>query len=605
MCGIVGIIKNNVKQTLVESLSKLEYRGYDSCGVCIQENNNFKISKTVGTIKKLSNKIGTGNLAIGHTRWATNGIVNESNAHPHYSDNFDVVGVHNGIIENSLELKQKLVSNGYNFYSDTDSEVLIKLIDYYHKKFNLRPDDAINKALLRAKGSCAVLLMFKDYPNQIWFGKNGLPLIIGTSNMEICIASDVYAFPKSINTVYYVDDNECGYIEANSPTFFDLNGVNITSSKCSKKYEYKKSDELGIYHNWMIKEINDIYDTADRLQTKYKLGPELDNYGLPKLVCEEYNFDSNMVKALQKSKTIALLGCGSSYNAAKVFQHCTTSKNFRVEVYNAGETLFEDKEDLDLLDDIVVIAISQSGETEDVIRSVKALNDSYNVKIIAITNNIDSSLAKISTWVLDMCCDKEVAVAATKSYIATIIILSAIADICGFTYSIGVNTSVVKELTEKLDYYEAQVQQIVPKLVNYDKLILIGSGIDYYAAKEIALKLKECCYIYNDVLKCSELKHGTLALIDDTSLVISLSSSEYLSTPIFANQQVQSRGGKVLSISVSADYTDELIKLFDASTGAVFVQEIIVGQLLACYLAIEKGINPDKPRNLAKSVTVK
>lgn len=598
MCGIIGIIKNDVKNTLLESLSRLEYRGYDSCGVCILEDNKIEISKTVGTVKKLANKVGTGTYGIGHTRWATNGIVNEANAHPHYSDNFDVVGVHNGIVENSSELKQKLISHGYSFYSDTDSEVLIKLIDYYHKKFNLRPDDAINKALLRAKGNCAVLLMFKEYSNQIWFGKNGLPLIIGTSDTEICIASDIFAFPKSINKIYYVDDNECGYIEANSPTFFDLNGTNITSSKKAESYKYKSSDELGVFHHWMLKEINDISNVADTLANKYNI--QSDIFAIE----QDYKFDESMINRLHEANTIALLGCGSSYNAAKIFQHCIKSKDLRVEVYNAGETMFEFKEDLDILEGSTVIAISQSGETEDVIRSVKALSE-YDVKIIVITNNINSSLAKLADWVLDMSCSKEIAVAATKSFIATLILLSTIATITGNPLGLNVNPYTVKELTNKLDYYEYQVQQVAPKLVNYDKLILIGSDVDYYVAKEIALKLKECCYIYTDVLKCSELKHGTLALIDDKALVISLSSNDYSSTAVFANQQVQSRGGKILSISTGDDYVDELIKLFDGSVDTIFTQEIIVGQLLAYYLAIEKGINPDKPRNLAKSVTVK
>ena len=613
MCGIVGYVgKKQAAEILLASLSKLEYRGYDSAGIAVRNNlDNPLVVKAKGKLKHLIEKTDngrtvTGTIGIGHTRWATHGSPSEENAHPHSSNDMNVVGVHNGIIENYQELKDKLIGKGYEFYSETDTEVLIKLVDYYYKKYKMGPDDAINKVMVRARGSYAIAIIFKDYPNEVWFAKKGSPLIIAKGEEETFLASDVPAILEYADQVYYVDDYECGCIKEDGVTFYNLDGTDVTSKKELVKIDWKAdAASKGNYPHFMIKEIEEqpraVEDTINAYLTDGKI--DFVQYGLTDEMLKSY-------------ENIYIYACGSAYHTGVVAQYIMEEicdVNVRVEL--ASEFKYRN---YPLNKNSLAIIISQSGETKDTYEAMLKVK-SHGIKAMAIVNVKGSTIARdadINTYTY---AGPEIAVATTKAYSCQLIVLYLFAvalakakkliDDDKYRYYIGEIKTISSKIREILEDKE-DIQKLANKIVPMKDVFFIGREIDYALCMEGSLKLKEITYIHSDAFAAGELKHGTISLIDDKVGVIAVLTQEALFEKTQSNMvEVNAREGNVIAVTTYGNY-----KVEKASKYQMYVPKIeekfasslsiIPLQLLAYYVSIGKGIDPDKPKNLAKSVTV-
>ena len=611
MCGIVGFTgKHQAAPILLDGLSKLEYRGYDSAGIAVRNDSEDTIVvKAKGKLKNLSEKTDDGKAVkgtcgIGHTRWATHGEPSELNAHPHASDDGNVVGVHNGIIENYQELKEKLLKKGYIFYSQTDTEVAIKLVDYYYKKYLGTPVDAINHAMVRIRGSYALELMFKDYPEEIYVARKDSPMIIGVADGECYVASDVPAILKYTRKVYYIGNLEIGRLADGHATFYNLDGDEIEKDPVEITWDAEAAEKGGFEH-FMMKEIHEQPKAiADTLNSVVKDGQiDLSAVGLTD-------------EDIKNTSQIYIVACGSAYHTGVVTQYVMEDlARVPVRVEVASEFRYRkpilDKNGL-------VIVVSQSGETADTLAALREAKN-QGVKTLGIVNVVGSSIAREADSVFYTLAGPEISVATTKAYSAQLIagyilsiqfakVLGQITDGQYANYIAELNT--IPEKIEKIIEDKERLQWFASKQINAKDIFFIGRGIDYAISLEGSLKLKEISYVHSEAYAAGELKHGTISLIEDETLVIGLLTQDDLYEKTISNMvECKSRGAYLMGVTTFGNYAIE-----DAVEFATYIPKIdnhftaslavVPLQLLAYYVSVAKGLDVDKPRNLAKSVTV-
>lgn len=611
MCGIVGYIGNEqAAPILLDGLSKLEYRGYDSAGLSIRNGENItEIVKAKGRLKNLEEKTDNGHAlkgdcGIGHTRWATHGEPSETNAHPHCTEDMNVVAVHNGIIENYQELKEKLLKKGYTFYSSTDTEVAVKLIDYYYKKYLGTPVDAINHAMVRIRGSYALAVMFKDYPEEIYVARKDSPMIIGVQDHAAYLASDVPAILKYTRHVYYIGNMEIGKLEKGKVTFYNLDGEEIEKELVEIKWDAKAAEKGGFEH-FMMKEIHEQPKAvADTLHSVVKDGSiDLSAVGLTK-------------EDIQSISQIYIVACGSAWHVGMVAQYVIEDlAKIPVRVELASEFRYRKP----LLDkNGLVILISQSGETAD---TLAALREAKNrqVKTLAIVNVVGSSIAREADNVFYTLAGPEISVATTKAYSAQLIAVYTLAlqfakerneiEMPEYEKLIKELDTLPDKIQEVIDNQE-EIQKFAAKQAAAKDVFFIGRGIDYAVSLEGSLKLKEISYIHSEAYAAGELKHGTISLIEDGTLVIGVLTQDELYEKTISNMvECKSRGAYLMGLTTYGNYTVEDTAEFTVyvpKTDAHFMASLAVVplQMLGYYVSVAKGLDVDKPRNLAKSVTV-
>ncbi|MCD7752270.1 MAG: glutamine--fructose-6-phosphate transaminase (isomerizing) [Lachnospiraceae bacterium] len=611
MCGIVGYTgQRQAAPILLDGLSKLEYRGYDSAGIAVRDGNGeIEIVKAKGRLAALSEKTDcgralAGTCGIGHTRWATHGEPSENNAHPHLSDDGNVVGVHNGIIENYQELREKLLHNGYHFYSDTDTEVAVKLIDYYYKKYLGTPVDAINHAMVRIRGSYAMAIMFKEYPGEVFAARKDCPMILGAADGECYLASDATAILKYTRSVYYIGDLEIGRLKDGAVTFYNLDGDEIEKEKVEILWDEEAAEKAG-YEHFMMKEIHEqpraITDTLGSVLEGDSLN--LEGVGLTD-------------EALKEISDICIVACGSAYHVGVVAQYVIedlAKVPVRVELaseFRYRKPLLKEKE--------LVVIISQSGETADSLAALREAK-SMGAKTFAIVNVVGSSIAREADHVFYTMAGPEIAVATTKAYSAQLIAVyclavqmaKARAQIMDAYYK-----ELVKEMTllpgkiNKILEDTGRLQWLAARQANVKDAFFIGRGIDYAISLEGSLKMKEISYIHSEAYAAGELKHGTISLIENGTLVISVITQSGLYEKIVSNMvECKSRGAQLFGLTTYGNYniedtTDFVIYVPKTDEHFAASLAVVPLQLLAYYVSLSKGLDVDKPRNLAKSVTV-
>lgn len=613
MCGIIGYVgEDNATPILLHGLQKLVYRGYDSAGIAVRNHSeNPVVVKAEGKLNNLINKVEAmniiGSVGVGHSRWSTHGAPTENNAHPHCSDDYNIIGVHNGIIENYQELKDKLLRHGYSFYSETDTEVLIKLIDYYCKKYKLGPVDAINKTMVRARGSYAVAFICKNYPDQVWFAKKGSPLIIAKGENACYLASDVPAILNYANHVYYVDDLECGCITKDEVKFFDLNGDDITSKKELKKIDWKAdAADKGKYPYYMTKEMAEqplvVKDTIDAYVK--------DNEG--RIDFEQCGLTMDYLRSLD---AIYIYACGSAYHAGMIGQYLIenlTGINARVEL--ASEFKYRDYR---LRPNALAIFISQSGETKDTHEALLKCKV-LGIKTLAVCNVKGSTLTRDADFNIYTYAGPEIAVATTKAYSCQLIIMYLLAiKIACVKGTVNHETlrgyineiQTIPDKIQKIIDNRAAIQHLSARFAIKHDVFFIGRGIDYALCMEGSLKFKEITYIHSEAYAAGELKHGPISLIQEGVAVVAVATQPDLLEKSVSNMtEVKSRQGSVVAVTTEDNEMEKNSKyqIYVPSINHLFSPSltIIPLQLLAYYTSLNKGIDPDKPKNLAKSVTV-
>ena len=612
MCGIVGFTgEHQAAPIILDGLSKLEYRGYDSAGMAVRDGDGeYQIVKAKGRLKALYEKTDGGNAVygtcgIGHTRWATHGEPSEVNAHPHMADDGNVVGVHNGIIENYQELKEKLVKNGYSFYSSTDTEVAVKLVDYYYKKYEHTPVDAINHAMVRIRGSYAFAFMFKDYPGEIYAARKDSPMVLGVSDGEAYVASDVPAILKYTRNVYYIGNLEMARLKNGQITFYNLDGDEIEKESVEIKWDAEAAEKAG-YEHFMIKEIHEQPRAiADTLHSVYKDGTlDLSSVGLA---------DDDIKKISQ----IYIVACGSAYHVGVVAQYVIEDlAKIPVRVDVASE--FRYRRPILKSDDLVII-ISQSGETADSLAALR-LAKSQGVPTMAIVNVVGSTIAREADHIFYTLAGPEIAVATTKAYstqlVAGYLLGVQFAHVRGtiteekYEELLAALQELPDQIAKLLEDDKERIQWFAAKYANAKDVFFIGRGIDYAVSMEGSLKLKEISYIHSEAYAAGELKHGTISLIEDGILVVSILTQEALYEKMISNMvEVKCRGAYLMGLTTAGNYNIE-----DTVDFAVYIPKtdehftpslaVVPLQLLGYYVSVSKGLDVDKPRNLAKSVTV-
>ena len=571
--------------------------------------NETEVVKAKGRLKALAEKTdnGTaviGSCGIGHTRWATHGEPSESNAHPHKSDDGNVVAVHNGIIENYLELKEKLTRKGYVFYSETDTEVAVKLIDYYYKKYEGTPIDAINHAMVRIRGSYALAVMFKDYPEEIYVSRKDSPMILGIEDGESYIASDVPAILKYTRNVYYIGNMELACVRKGEITFYNLDGEEIEKELKTIEWDAEAAEKAGFEH-FMMKEIHEQPKVVgDTLNSVLKDGQfDLSSVGLSE-------------EEIKDISQIYIVACGSAYHVGIAAQYVIEDlAKIPVRVELGSEFRYRNP----LLDPKgLVIVISQSGETAD---SLAALRESKEkgVRTMAIVNVVGSSIAREADSVFYTLAGPEIAVAATKAYstqlMATYILALQFAKVRGEisdeTYkNMIAELQTIPDKIAKILEDKERIQWFASKQLNAHDVFFVGRGIDYAICMEGSLKMKEISYIHPEAYAAGELKHGTISLIEDDILVIGVLTQPDLYEKTISNMvEYRSRGAYLMGLTTFGQHNIE-----DSTDFAVYIPKIdphfatslavIPLQLLGYYISVAKGLDVDKPRNLAKSVTV-
>ena len=611
MCGIVGYVGNEqAAPILLNGLAKLEYRGYDSAGIAVRDGESpVEVVKAKGRLKALEEKTNNGlaikgTCGIGHTRWATHGEPSENNAHPHISDDYNVVGVHNGIIENYQELKDKLVKNGYEFYSSTDTEVAIKLIDYYYKKYEHTPVDAINHAMVRIRGSYAFAIMFKEYPNEIYVARKDSPMILGVSDGNCYVGSDVPAILNYTRNVYYIGNMEIGRLADGNITFYNLDGDEIEKELVEIKWDAEAAEKGG-YEHFMMKEIHEQPKAiADTLNSVLKDG---------KLDLSAVELSDEEIKKISQ---IYIVACGSAYHVGVVAQYVMEDlAKIPVRVELASEFRYRKP----LVDpDGLVIVISQSGETADSLAALRLAKDK-GLRTLGIVNVVGSSIAREADNVFYTLAGPEISVATTKAYSTQLIAAYCLAiqfarvrgEITDDVYSTYLEElKTIPDKIEKILEDKERIQWFAAKVANSKDIFFIGRGIDYAVSLEGSLKLKEISYIHSEAYAAGELKHGTISLIEDNILVIGvLTQSELYEKTISNMVECKSRGAYLMGLTTYGKYEVE-----DTVEFTVYIPKIdehfaaslavVPLQLLGYYVSVAKGLDVDKPRNLAKSVTV-
>ncbi|MBQ9265060.1 MAG: glutamine--fructose-6-phosphate transaminase (isomerizing) [Clostridia bacterium] len=621
MCGIVGYTgENQAAPILLDGLKRLEYRGYDSAGLAVRDGDALaEVVKATGKLYHLADKTDQGrslpgNCGIGHTRWATHGDPSLINAHPHVSGNCsgsgsgkvesDVVGVHNGIIENYGELKEKLLRHGYRFYSDTDTEVVVKLVDYYYKKYKIGPVDAITRTMVRVRGSYALALMFKDYPGEIFAARKDSPLIIGTAENAAFLASDVPAILKYTRSVYYIGNLQVARLSPGSVKFYDLNGDEIALPLTEITWDAEAAEKGG-YEHFMLKEIHEqpaaVRDTLGSLVKNGKI--DLTAAGIT----------DDMISSLSQ---IIITACGSAWHVGMAAQYVIEDMaKVPVRVELASEFRYRS---LPMSKNTLVIVISQSGETADSLAALRLAKEK-GAETLAVVNVVGSTIAREADHVLYTLAGPEIAVATTKAYSAQLIALDALAvqmalvkgNVSAEQYGhlieelIGIPDKIIRVLEDK-----ERLQWFSSKIANAHDIFFIGRGLDYAISLEGSLKMKEISYIHSEAYAAGELKHGTISLIEKNTLVIGvLTQSQMIEKTISNMAECKSRGAYLMGVTTNGNFSVEdsvNFTVYIPRTDEHFVSSLAVVplQLLGYYTSVNRGLDVDKPRNLAKSVTV-
>ena len=607
MCGIVGYIgKEQAAPILLDGLSKLEYRGYDSSGIAVYDGNKVNMVKSQGRLKVLSELTHDGatlpgTLGIGHTRWATHGSPSDTNAHPHFNKEESIIVVHNGIIENYLKLKKKLQSKGYEFVSETDTEVVAHLLDYYYKG---NPMEAIFKVLHRIEGSYALGIMFKDHPGELYAVRKDSPLIVGTTDGGCIIASDVPAVLKYTRDVCFIENHELVRLTDEGMTFFNIDEEEIEKETTHIEWDIDAAEKGG-YEHFMLKEMYEQPKAvSDTLNPRIKDG---------KIFIEELGMTDEEINEIKK---IYIIACGSASHTGTTAKYVIEGlARIPVEVDIASEFRYRDP----IFDPgTLMIVVSQSGETADSLAALREAK-SQGVRTLGIVNVVGSSIAREADNVIYTWAGPEIAVATTKAYSAQLIALYLLA--LKFAHARGKIND--KELAEYIEDLKLLPEQIEMLLSNKEKIqhfanrylaakdiFFIGRGIDYAISLEGSLKLKEISYIHSEAYAAGELKHGTISLIEEGTLVAAVLTQEDLYKKMISNiVEVRTRGAFVLAVTnignteieKAADYI-----IYIPKTNKYFTNSLafIPLQLFGYYVAVGKGCDVDKPRNLAKSVTV-
>lgn len=610
MCGIVGYSGGRqAAPILLEGLKKLEYRGYDSAGLAVRDGiAKTEIVKARGNLGVLSAKVNgglsmKGTCGIGHTRWATHGEPSEENAHPHCSDDGNVIAVHNGIIENYSELKDKLSRSGYKFYSQTDTEVATKLIDYYYRKSG-DPVEAMSRFMLRSRGSYAIAVMFADAPGCIYAARKDSPMIIGVNGGESYLTSDVPAILKYTRRVYYIGNLEIARLESGAVTFYNIDREEISKEQTEIRWD-AESAEKGGYEHFMMKEIHEQPRVVRDTLCAYLDGDSVDlsRAGLTDDI-------------LGKVGRIYIAACGSAYHAGVAAQYVIEDlAGIPVRVELASEFRYRNPI---LEEDGLVVVISQSGETAD---SLAALREASRrgMRTLAVVNVRDSSIAREADHVMMTVAGPEISVATTKAYSAQLIVgyllairLAELRDRITAEERMSLVTELrtLPDKIERLLEDKGRIQWFASKYSNAKDIFFIGRGIDYAVSLEGSLKMKEISYIHSEAYAAGELKHGTISLIEDGTLVIGILTQEKLYEKTVSNMvEVKSRGAYLMGLTSYGNYNIEntadftvYIPVTDGRFAASLA--VIPLQLLGYYVSVAKGLDVDKPRNLAKSVTV-
>lgn len=613
MCGIVGYIGNkNASQVLIEGLKKLEYRGYDSAGIAIIDGEDILVRKCKGALKFLEQKIADetikGSVGIGHTRWATHGEPSDTNSHPHTSMDGSISIVHNGIIENYATIKAQLQAQGSVFLSQTDTEVVVHLIDKIYKE---EKDifKAVLKVLHMVEGSYALGVVCKDYPDRIICCRKESPLVIGLGKGENFIASDVPALLEHTRDVYYLGEKELAVLYTDHVDLFNFEGEKIIKEPSHVEWDMDAATKGG-YEHFMIKEIHEqpkaLLDTMRPRIVK-------DSKGTP---CD-VNFEENkMDDAWKNARRVVITACGTAYHAGVVAKYAFEKiARMKVDVDVASEFRYRNP----ILDkDDIFIVISQSGETADTLSALR-LAKQNGLKVVAITNVVGSTVSREADDVIYTMAGPEIAVASTKAYTTQLLCLYLLAIKAGklrgtlteaeATKLLCELESIPAKLQEILDGKEV-IQKFAAKQFNKDKIFYIGRQFDSATSMESALKLKEVSYMHSESFPAGELKHGPIALLDPKTLVVAIASKPDLYDKIGSNMvEVRARAATVLVITQDDSgafegKTDEIFKIPACSDTLASLLTVIPAQLFAYYCAIQRGFDPDKPRNLAKSVTV-
>jgi glucosamine--fructose-6-phosphate aminotransferase (isomerizing) len=579
MCGIVGIIndgKISIKNDLLNSLKRLEYRGYDSVGYADVEGN---VKKDVGEISKFMNSIDDSitSCAISHTRWATHGGVTKTNSHPHWDCNKKIFTVHNGIIENYEELKRELISKGHVFITETDSEVISHFFEEELKSKNMI--DAIKNFIKRIEGTYAVLIIEKG-KNRIYAIKKDSPLVLGLAKDRFYLASDIYAFSDMTNKAIFFEDEEFAIVDSGKYTFYDASGNELKKGIYEFTWAISQEESVQDYPHYMLKEIHEQPMAAQRL--------------INSLDGEQHDKVNKIANLIKNSKRVVFTAAGSSYYASLLGIYFLN----RVGV-NAHTLIASEFQNFMLVDkDTLFIAISQSGETMDVVAATKWARE-RGAKIVSLVNVPHSTLQRMSDISLEIHAGPEICVAATKTFTNQVVALLYLSCLLGFSVN-------MKTIPGKIEYVIKENEEIIKKMANdlYDKrdIYIIGRGLSYPPSREMALKLKEISYIHAEGMMGGELKHGTIALIEPGTPVIALIPGKDFD--MYSNaKEVEARGARVIKI---ANMMDSDFKIdVTINDGKFAILSVVIGQLLTYYIARKKELPIDKPRNLAKSVTVK
>ena len=609
MCGIVGYVgAQQAAPILLEGLQKLEYRGYDSAGIAVLDGSTIELAKACGEIKNLLAKTHDGSdlhgyIGLGHTRWATHGAPTEANAHPHVSNDGKFAIVQNGIIENFMELREMLQAKGFQFHSETDTEVIVHLLDmYYTGDGNLK--DTVMKTLGRLEGSYAIGILCADCPEQMFLARNGCPLIIGVGAGENFFASDVTALVSHTKNVVYLDDGELAEVRADGYAVFDCAGKPVHKPVSRVAWDIEAAEKGG-YEHFMLKEIMEEPEALRRAI-------------LPRIKDGEVVFDGLQLD-ISRYDSIKIIACGSSYHVGMVGKYNLEKlARIPVEVVLASEFRYCDP----IIDSrTLVVVISQSGETLDTMAALREAK-SLGARILSIVNVVGSSIARESDDVLYTWAGPEIAVATTKAYSTQLAVL----DMIGLAFGEALGTvkkeeyneavAELQKLPEKMEQFLASKScEAIPKYAsqyfNHNSVFFIGRNLDYALGLEGSLKLKEISYIHSEAYASGELKHGTISLIEDGTLVIALGTYAPLFDKAMSNVvEVKARGADVLALATEshrgemAKTVENVITIPDTAQMLLPSLGVVPLQLLAYYIALQRGCDIDKPRNLAKSVTV-
>lgn len=591
MCGIVGVVGlDNPREYVLNGLKTLDYRGYDSAGVAYLTNKRLEIYKDVGSVEHLMSitpKSILTNVMIGHTRWATHGKPTKENTHPHYSIHKSICLVHNGVIENYREIKSFLIEKGYTFYGQTDSEIVANLLDYYYQNNDIIY--SIKEVIKSLKGNYAITFFISDNDQKLYVMKKGSPLVIGEGNGFNLVASDASPMIKFTNDFIELSDYEFGILSKDKVEVFDKDGNKVVKEKIHKDVESISHDLKG-YPHYMLKEIEEIEQSVNNIINAYYKD-------------DKFLFDPKLINALKESDHIMFIACGTSYHSSLVggryFEYVDKSTSKYIASEWAFHPTFPGNKPF-------IILISQSGETADLIHCLQIIKK-HNLNSLVITNTGGSTLDRNCNYSLLLHAGVEVSVASTKAYVAQVTMLAML------SCALKNDTKVIQDLKNALvifnkikDNYKPKIIALAEELKDKKNIFYLGRGFDYFLSLEASLKLKEVSYIHSEAVPGGELKHGPIALIEqDTPVIVFITDPETASGMRGNIEEVKSRGAKVYVVSI-----EKLSKEEDTITVpnyAYYLSSVAISAVafyLAYYVSLAKGLNVDKPRNLAKSVTV-